>query len=199
MVSYRDMLWAEIEGKRMAWRDLSPDSVHPNDIGHAYVGKLLCAMLDRARANGGTPAEKPLPAPLLTDAFQFCSLFEADALVPVSNDGWVYDASQARLKCWKSDKPGSVIHFDVTGEKVFFTFYRVRGGMGKAKVSVDGGAPLVCDAWFDQTWGGYRQMVRLVDGKPGKHRVRVELLSEKQPQSTGNEFRIICLGAAGVR
>jgi len=199
MVSYRDLLWPEVEAKRIAWRDLSPDAVHPNDIGHAYAGKLVCAMLDRARANGSASSERPLPAPLLTDAFQFCSLAEADSLTPLSNDGWAFDGAQAGLKCWKSAKPGSVIQFEMTGEKVFFTYYRVRGPMGKAKVSVDGGDPVVCDAWFDQTWGGYRQMIRLVDGKPGKHLVRVELLSEKQALSAGNEFRILCLGAAGVR
>ncbi len=203
MLSYRDLLWPEIEAKRMAWSDISPDAVHPNDLGHGYAGKLLTAMLERALT--GVPKEPvaapagPLPAPLLTDAYQFTSLFEADALKPVANTGWAYDPAQGWNKAFTSATPGSAIEFEVEGEQVFLTYWRIRGAMGKAKITVDGGEPAVHDAWFDQTWGGYRQMVKIASGKPVIHRVRVELLPEKHPESTGHEFRVLCLGAAGVR
>jgi len=199
MVSYRDLLWPEIEAKRMEWKDISPDTVHPNDLGHAYAGKLLCTILDRARTSSVKSPASTLPEPLLTDAFQYTSLFEADVLKPVIKKGWEFDSSQARNKCFKSGKPGSVIEFDVIGEKIFLTYWKIRGAMGKVKISVDGGEPSVCDAWFDQTWGGYRCMEMIAAGKPGKHRVQVELLAEKNPASTGNEFRILCLAAAGVK
>lgn len=42
-------------------------------------------------------------------------------------------------------------------------------------------------------------MIMLDPGKGGVHRVRIEVLAEKNPQSTGNEFRVVCIGAAGVR
>jgi hypothetical protein len=32
-----------------------------------------------------------------------------------------------------------------------------------------------------------------------KHKVRIELLPEKNPQSTGHEFRVLGLGVAGVK
>jgi hypothetical protein len=55
------------------------------------------------------------------------------------------------------------------------------------------------DGWFEGTWGGYRGVCELARGlQPGKHRVRIELLAEKNPQSTGYEFRVFGLGAAGV-
>jgi len=71
--------------------------------------------------------------------------------------------------------------------------------MGKAKIQVDAGKPIVFDGWFNQTWGGYRCTNLLAkDLKPGKHTVRIELLSEKNPGSEGHEFRLFGLGAAGV-
>ena len=54
------------------------------------------------------------------------------------------------------------------------------------------------DAWFNLTWGGYRDMVLLAKNlSTGSHTVRVELLQDKNPLSTGNEFRVLCLGSAG--
>ncbi|MBI4977573.1 MAG: carbohydrate binding domain-containing protein [Spirochaetes bacterium] len=199
MVSYRDLVWPELAAKRIVWRDISPDNIHPNDIGHAYAGKLIGEMLDRIKAMPDAAADAAaLPAPLLTDKFQYTMIAEADALTPAANEGWTLDTTQAN-KCYKSAVPGSVIEFDVTGDKLFLSYWVVKGPMGKAKITVDDGDPRVEDSWFDQTWGGYRRMIMISDGKPGKHRVRVEVLADKNPKSTGNEFRLLMLGAAGVR
>ncbi|MBU4461305.1 MAG: glycoside hydrolase [Verrucomicrobia bacterium] len=71
--------------------------------------------------------------------------------------------------------------------------------MGRARVTVDGTAPKILDAWFSGTWGGYRQTNELVrDLPPGRHRVRFELLPDKHAESGGHEFRILGLGAAGL-
>ena len=72
--------------------------------------------------------------------------------------------------------------------------------MGQASVQVDDRSPVLREGWFEQTWGGYRQTSLLArDLSPGKHKVRIELLPKKNPQSTGHEFRVLGLGAAGVR
>ena len=66
-------------------------------------------------------------------------------------------------------------------------------------MQVDDRAPEIRDAWFSQTWGGYRQTAELArEPSPGKHRVAFEILSEKDPQSTGHEYQVLGLGAAGV-
>ena len=61
--------------------------------------------------------------------------------------------------------------------------------MGQASVRVDQRSPELREAWFDQTWGGYRQTTVLArDLGPGKHHVRIQLLPEKHPQSTGHDY-----------
>ncbi len=203
MVSYRDMLWPEIQQNRLAWTDISPDEVHPNDLGHGYAGKLCCTVLDRALAGmpqASIAAPGALPTAALTDAYQYTALQEADALKPALNNGWRFDAGKYGYdKGWMSSTPGSLIEFEVNGQFLFLSYWRIRGAMGKAKVTIDGGAPTIEDGWFDQTWGGYRNMIRLNAGKPGTHRVRLELLQEKSEGSTGNEFRLLCLGAGEVK
>lgn len=200
MISYRDPLWAEIQAGRMTWGDISPDEVHPNDRGHAYAARFVTACLDQVWASLPTDDAlarvAPLPAPRFTDAFEHVALFEAEALKPLANEGWLFDAKN---HCWKSEKPGSTIEFEIEGTMVYTMHYVVRGPMGRARVSVDGTAAKELEAWFNQTWGGYRQTQPVARSlATGKHRVRFELLPENSAGSTGHEFRILGLGAAGT-
>lgn len=200
MFSFRDALWPEIEAGRMKWEDVEADTVHPNDRGHAYAARFITARLATIRQN--LPSDDrlaPIPAipqALLGDLFEHVVLSEAEGLTPVKNEGWTLDA---KSRCWKSDQPGSRIEFEIEGRVVLAMGWRIRGPMGKAKVQVDDRPAEVRDAWFDQTWGGYRQTNELArDLSPGRHRVVFEILAERNPQSTGHEYRILGLGTAGI-
>ena len=200
MVSYRDSLWAEITAHRITWRDISPDEVHPNDRGHAYAARFVTSVLDSAckvlPADNALPAIPQLPPPLFTDLFEHVALLEADALKPVANNGWSFDT---KGHFWKSDQPGSTIEFEIEGRVIFTMHYVVRGPMGRASVSIDGATAKELEAWFNQTWGGYRQTQQAAHAlAAGKHRVRFELLPGKSNESSGHEFRILGLGAAGI-
>ncbi len=203
MVSFRDALWPEIEAGNLQWEDVEADTVHPNDRGHAYMALFITTALGRVLANMGPddelPAVKPVPEPLLTGLFEHVALREAPDLTPVSNQGWTLDEQDPWAVGWVADQPGSVIEFEVEGTAILFMEYHVRGPMGMATVQVDDLPPLTVDAWFDQTWGGYRLTRELArDLPPGKHRVRVQVLEEKNPESEGHQFRLLGLGAAGV-
>ena len=203
MVSFRDALWPEIEQGRMKWGDVEADVVHPNDRGHEYCARFIIQLLESVLhdvAAGASPRPiQPLPVPLISDVFEHVVLLEADALTPVANQGWTYDDTQPSNKCWKTDRPGSVIEFNLEGRMILVMDWHIRGPMGRARVQVDDLPPVVRDAWFDQTWGGYRMTSMLGrDLKPGQHRVKIELLPESNPQSTGHEFRLLGLAAAGV-
>jgi len=194
-VSYRDALWPEITSGRQAWEAVMADGVHPNDLGHACAAEYVCHLLEAARGAGTAPgALRPLPAPLLSGVFEKTALFEAPDLKPLANAGWSFDPAAT---CWCSDKPGSVIEFEVNGTALLAMHLVIKRAMGKAKFQVDGGAPVVLDGWFNQTWGGYRSTNLLAkDLPPGKHTVRIELLDEKNPGSDGHTFKLYGLGAA---
>jgi lysophospholipase L1-like esterase len=200
MVSFRDALWPEIKAGRMQWTDVEADMVHPNDRGHAYCSTFVTVVLDgllqKLPARERLPEVEPLPRPAISDLFQRTSLFEAGELKPVVNRGWAYDA---KTKAWRSDRPASVIEFDLSGRVIYSMHYVIHGPMGMARVSVDGKPQRELNAWFDQTWGGYRQTNEIARlAQAGTHRVRFELLDAKSPKSEGREFRILGLGAAGL-
>ena len=201
MLSFRDALWPKIQAGRLKWEDVEADMVHPNDRGHAYaahfVAELLTKLLKELPSDDRLPRIKPLPQPLLGDLFEHVALFEADALKPVKSQGWAFDP---KARCWKSDRPGSRIEFEIEGRVILLMDWHVRGPMGKAKVQVDDRPAVVRDGWFDQTWGGFRQTTELArDLASGKHRVAFEILPESNPQSTGHEYRVLGLGVPGSR
>ena len=203
MISYRDALWPEIQAGRIKWVQISPDKIHPNEAGHVLTGELISEALEKAfkkfSPDNIPTVSATIPAPFISDNFEFPSLFDGETLIPRTNLGWVFDGSPGKNSGWKSSVPGSVLEFEISGTRIYLSCWRLNGPMGKASASVDGGSPVIMDAWFDQTWGGYRYMLEI--GKnltPGKHIVRIKLLSEKNAQSTGNEFLVLCLGSAGV-
>lgn len=198
IVSFRDALWPEIKDGRLPWETVMADEVHPNDLGHACAAEYVDHLLEAAAATrpAAAPAPAAMPAPLFSDLYEHTALVEAPDLKPVANTGWSFDAT---WKNWHSDKPGSAIEFEIDGTAIFSMHFVVKRAMGKAAITVDGGAPATFDGWFNQTWGGYRSTNLLAkDLRPGKHRVRVELLAEKNPGSDGHEFKLFGLGAAGV-
>ena len=203
MTSYRDAIWPEIKSGRLKWEQVSPDQVHPNEAGHFLTGELICMALANAykkfSAESSPVTIPPVPEPLFSDSFEFTSIFDGKTLVPKTNRNWVFDGSQQKSAGWISAVPGSVLLFEISGKVIYLSCWRINGPMGKAVITVDGTNPVVMDAWFDQTWGGYRYMLPVgTNLAPGKHIVRIELLAEKNAQSTGTEFRILCLGSAGI-
>ena len=161
-----------------------------------FITERLAAICQELPPDDRLPPIAAPPQPLLSDLFEHVVLWEADALKPAKNDGWIFDA---KGRCWKSDLPGSRIEFEIEGRILLVMDWHVRGAMGKAKVQVDDRPGEVRDAWFDQTWGGYRQTIELArDLSPGRHRVIFEILPERNPESTGHEYRILGLGAAGL-
>jgi len=203
MVSYRDALWPEIDAGQLSLDTITKDNLHPNDRGHVMTGQLLGHLFDVALSKlPASEPEKPsteLPAPLISDVFQHTWFVEGADLKPTAVSGWVYDPA-ANVKAWKTSTPGSTIEFDVPGgTRLYLNYFRVRGAMGKADVQVDDGPAKTIDAWFDQTWGSYRETTIIADGAPSqKHHLKITLSSEKNPQSTGYEFRITGLGASGI-
>ena len=178
------------------------------------------------RAN--LPSIQPLPKPLYTSIYAHARYWSADSLKPVSNHGWKFPPAKiasmpairqigswssdkagvihgnARTvfyndRFWTSDKPGSVITFHIPGRVIFLSFYRHDGPYGKVRVQVDHNPPRILNAWFPGTWGGYRKTdIIATKLPPGVHTVRVTLLKSHSAGSTGHQFCLLGLGAAGI-
>ena len=202
MVSLRDAAWPEIAAGRLKWEEIEADEVHPNDAGHRLCADLVIRVLETVRASLPTDAAlapiPPLPAPLLTDLYEYARLFTAKDLTPLSNQGWTELAKGPFGPGWRSEVPGSVLEFELPGQAFTLVFHRIKRDMGRVAVSVDGGVPTTHEAWFNADWGGYSAAGVLPRcALAGPHRIRVELLAEKAPEGKGNLFEIQAILAAG--
>lgn len=206
MASFRDALWPEIQAGRIAWDNVEADAVHPNDTGHEHAAKFIINLLQKAKEhlpeNGTSSTFSSLPGPITKNAFEFTSMFDAKSLPPQKNTGWEIFTDPVFGPFfgpgWKSATPGSTLEFNVKGRAISVLFFRIKGDTGIAEASVDDGPPIKMDAWFDQAWGGYTPLQLISrDLTPGKHRLKIRLLDEKNPNSGGYEFRIHAVMTAG--
>lgn len=199
-VSFHDLVYPEIQKGKLAWRELSPDHIHPNDRGNEYAGKMLCALLRKELLSApNTPSGRILPRPLFGDEYERTELIEADSLCPVRNYGWeLVRQNKQNGTFYKSSKPGSALEFEIRGRRLFLSYLKILGRAGRVRVIVDDKETAAIDSWFELKGDGYRENDMIFNGsEPGPHRVRVELLSERNPASRGNDFRILGLIAAG--
>ncbi|MDB6137470.1 MAG: hypothetical protein JWO94_542 [Verrucomicrobiaceae bacterium] len=198
MVSFRDGLWPKVKAGELSMDDFLADEVHPNDFGHGVAARCVTHLLKAARSAPSTnDRTDPLPAPLTTDAYEHTALQEAADLKPVAGHGWTF---RPDLKAWHAEKPGSTLELSVKGRSILFMSHVIRGAMGRARVQVDEQPAKVIDGWFSGTWGGYRSTTVVAEGlaPEATHRIKIELLEEKNPESTGHGFSLYGLGEAGV-
>ncbi|NLP08840.1 SGNH/GDSL hydrolase family protein [bacterium] len=204
MISYHEALWHELRAGRLTWDQFYPDHVHPNPAGHSLVGTLLTEAMERALEPFNPPpsptAVQPLPVPLISAVFENTLFLDAQDMIPSVQQGWTFDRSGKEPAGWRCATPGSIIEFEISGQQLYLLFWKVNGPMGQVRATVDGRNPIMLDAWFEETWGGYPHMER-ISGilQQSNHVLRIELLSDKNQQSTGNEFRLLCIGSTLVR
>jgi hypothetical protein len=200
MISFRDAIWPEIAAGRMKLPDLFGDVIHPNDRGHlavaTFIDSLMQETLDSLPAESQIASpSSTLPPPRYTDLFAHTRLLTAADLKPVTADGWFYDSV---LECWRSNRPGSSIEFDLPGQAVDLLYEKLQAGYGTAEVAVDNTDPIQCDSWLNGTWGPLCQTDPIYRGPLGRsHHVTIRLLSQKNVNSAGYEFRIKGFGLAG--
>lgn len=198
--SLHNLVYPEIQKGKLAWRELSPDHIHPNDRGNEYAGKMLCALLRKELLSApDAPAGRILPRPLFGGEYERAGLIEACDLRPVRNSGWeLVRENRQNGSFYRSSRAGSTIEFEIQGRRLFLSYLKVIGKAGKARVFIDDKETATIDSWFHIEGDGYRENDMIFNGsEPGPHRVRVELLSERNPASRGNEFRILGLISAG--
>jgi len=114
----------------------APETVHPNNAGHASIAAFITKKLQYYWENlpddKNIPApEKSLPAPKESDKFEFVEYYHKDNLTPASNNGWEIGGTPEHddwikrgnvRQGWQTNLVDGEITFDVEGSVIGITY-----------------------------------------------------------------------------
>lgn len=158
MISYGNVVLAEIKEGKYLWSDISPDDIHPNDRGHAIAGGLVRAYLDRIYREcmeGGlvTVASRSGIEAVKAD------ILDSENTEPVADGGWHKADLHPHLHHgWEGNSENDALEFELEFANLGITYWKsVDGDFGKAEIYVDGRCVRELDGNFPGGWGNYGQ------------------------------------------
>ena len=196
--SFRDAFLPLFESGKLTHKDLARDELHPDEVGHPYMAALVCRYLNGKLADYLKAGRKPKSVPRLPDVPLVGTLFDtgsvvlADEIKILENHGFSLEKNSAN-KAWKGKglcgkAVGDSVTFEVEAASCSLLYFCINGPMGRAHVTVDGGAPICLDGWFAATWGGYTPIVQLWKNRSGRHVVKVEIDGKTSDRKTNGHF-----------
>ncbi|MDD3155675.1 MAG: SGNH/GDSL hydrolase family protein [Victivallaceae bacterium] len=198
MLSYQDALAAALQENQFHWSDIAADRVHPNENGHRFLAELLDCFFQSAAQCADPVPESALPAALHDRIFSIGKILPPESLAVHFNSGWKFHEELSGMpRGWSGCLPGDEFYFSVAARSIFLVFWAIKGASGRVSVTVDEGIPVELDSYFPEDWGGKKYVRPVACNLPdGEHRVKIRILSDRHPQSTGHNFTLCEVGLA---
>ena len=181
MISYKNAVLPEIEAGKFTWKDISPDNIHPNSVGHGIIGELLWSYFNSVYAKLDQIDTSDLTftaAPVTKDLYAKGQLLDSKTLTPKTMQGFEQaEVSNQFPNDWTT-KEGGELTFEVTGSNIGVLYYKtVDGKSGQYCVYVDDRLIQVLDSDFTGGWGNYAQAQQVyTSDTPSTHTVTIKQL-----------------------
>lgn len=195
MVSYGNAVLPAIESGEFAWKDISPDNIHPNDRGHAIIGELLYRYLNDVYARLDEIPEEvtPFTAAVQTkERYMEGRILDASNLTPLSEgsftdkqSGWYFPYDGY----WYTESGEEPIVFEMEFSNLGLLYQRdVDDAFGQYDVYIDGERVRTLNGNFVNGWGNSMESEELyTSDEAAVHRVELR----KNPDSAGDRFTVI--------
>jgi lysophospholipase L1-like esterase len=198
-ISMKPVLYAKVAEGTLEKRSITPDDLHPNDLGHELVAKIITTYLEGARekamtlgadANCGGEADAedhflPLPIPLTRSAYEKVNRYRNYQIDPTECQGFTPDGtlqaciSDCFKRGWTATERGAKIAFCVQGENIAIQYRKtVRKPAPIATAYLDGDRRngIVLDSNFTETWGDCLYLETILEhGTAREHLVEIEI------------------------
>lgn len=165
--------------------ELTPDNLHPNDLGHEYVAGAIQSFLDRVYADIDHDEDEPaLKAPVTVNAYENSRLYQKNDAV-YTLDGFAADTASksGMLDLYKNGFTASKMNDKITFEiecSCLAVQYRksVIHPVPKAIAVIDGDRehPVELDGNFAEDWGDCLYLQPLMNhGTYKKHTIEITI------------------------
>ena len=181
MVSYKNAVYPEVAAGTLAWDDISPDNIHPNDAGHDIIGQILSRYLNSVYDKLDTITEEPTAfdtQAMTNDYYKNAALYNASQITPSAIEG--FEVGQNNVYSQFTDnwltQGGGTMTFDVECQNFGIFFLRTTDGKsGTYEVYVDGQRKGKMEADFSGGWGnyGYGQQF-LISKESAQHTIEIK-------------------------
>ena len=181
MISYREAVYPEVAAGTINWKDISPDNIHPNDIGHGIIGQLLSRYLDGVYDSDTASLAAEVTA---FDTEGYTNDYYMNArLVNASQTEYTADGFEVGQNKVYSQFPenwisegGGTLSFDVECQNIGILYLKTTDGKsGTYEVYVDGERKGKLEGDFSGGWGNYafpKQVLLAKDTE--KHTVEIK-------------------------
>ena len=167
MVSMKNTIWPEVEAGKIPKREITPDDLHPNDVGHELVARVIIAFLEKVYSEIDEEEEPvsyvhgELPLPITANAYQNSKRYQnynSEAIC----EGFVPDFKPQNSildifsRGWTASTEGDKITFyiDCTGIAVQYRKSVTQPTpIARVVVDEDENTAMILDGNFEQDWG----------------------------------------------
>lgn len=180
MISYHDVVYPEVAAGTLAWKDISPDNIHPNDAGHDIINQIVSRYLDSVYDKLDSITEEPAAftdAAATNDYYANAKMLSAADITANMNGFEVVekDFYDQFHNNWKTTAGGTMT-FDIECQNMgVFFMCTTDGKSGKFEVYIDGERKGTLDADFSGGWGNYGNTQQVLFSKESaKHTVEIK-------------------------
>ena len=195
IISYRDAIIDQNENWLYTWEEISPDDIHPNNLGHEIISELLINFVENVRCelDGISDDDYVVPEVCFGDDFMNGVLYTSQTLTAAElGDFYVNDDAFWQFHHgWTVEEGDKPLVFKVNSRNIMFYFLKdaKSGKAGHFKVLLDGVEQYEVDCEFKGGWGDYVLIYRVCFNETaGEHTI------EFKPIPNGDNNRVTILG-----
>lgn len=202
-VSMQSSVFAKVVDGSIPKDEITPDSLHPNDIGHRLEAEIITSFLEMVLGDLQTKETTYVvkEEPMTSNEYQNSVRFRNENSNPVRN-GFCVDVTPQegitdRFKCgWTADAVGACITFTVTGSCIGIQYRRTIDHPAPiAEVILDGKRVGLLDANFDETWGDNLELDTIAEHiENTSHEVTIRLI--EAPKEAVKPFYLVSVIAS---
>lgn len=195
MLSYRNAVLEEIKAGSFAWSDISPDNIHPNDMGHAIVGELFDLYLSAVYYELDSMEEgiSPFNASVMTkEVYMDAALLDSQDIIPDELGSFAeQNVNYTYPNDWYTESGEEGIRFTVEAANIGIMYQKFTNGFGgQFEVYIDDEYCMTLNADFRGGWGDAIETTEVYSSsEKAVHTIEIR----KKEDSTGSVFALLGL------
>ena len=185
-VSIKDSIYQRMSKGEWKCEEITPDNLHPTDLGHELVADEICKVLEQIKGQNVSEVEELiLPAPLTQNAYETAKRLTIKNSNPELM-GFRVDAKEKMghldffKNGWMAKRKGDKIRFEVEASCIAIQYKKtIKRPAPVAKLTIDGEDEhsVLLDGNFDKDWGDCLFLQKIMHHQPKmKHQIEIEIV-----------------------